>query len=89
MAEFDRPRKSMWGFKTSPNSEVMAIERWLGLTFKERPSKVDLTRRNLLVYCMREGKVTWTNIKEGVGDDLGGFYDPNYRAIFLITGFHR
>ncbi len=92
MSEFDRPRKSMWGFKTSPNSEVKVLERWLGLSFKETPPKVDLTQRNLLVYFMRDRKAGWAYMRERKGmasENTAGFYSEDYRTIFLTTGLPR
>ncbi len=73
--------KSLRGFITSPNPEVHDLEEVLGIKFTTPPARVDLTRRNRLVFLGREHALPY--IVEGTRN---AFYDRRYNAFFTRTG---
>jgi|SRR3989344_323334 len=67
--------------KTEPNSEADLLEEYLGIKFKEKPSKIPLTMLNQLALSLFNGAV-WLDIRRGVkaSGGLGGKFFSHYNA---------
>jgi len=73
--------KSLAGFAVSPNPEAYDLENILGINFTNPPARIDLTRRNRLVFVAKE--FTPAPIIE---ETRNAFYLRDYNAFFTRTG---